>query len=401
MIQDPLGQLVVLVAVVWVSLALTGRYAWAERFSAVLWILLLAALASNLGLIPTEAPLYGQLIGLAVPLAVSLILFKVDLSDLRTAGRPMIVAFALAALGTVVGVVVASVVTAPWLEPVLGDDSWKIAGPYVGTYVGGSLNFFALWEGLEIGSPDLFAAANAVDNLSILPLYAIWVSVPLWLAGRFPVKAIWRAAEADPDAADANQAAASGDAVAAGGATEEPGRFVPSDIAALLLLAFGVIWASGLLKTHVVDEFASGVPEILIVTTLALLLGQIPAVKRLDGAWNLGNLAFYLFFAAIGALINVVNAIVLSPILFVFVLIVIVLHMLVTYGGGRLLGMDLGVLTIASVATKAGPPLVLPMAEQKGWQHLALPGVLVGLLGYAIGNYVGFGAAYLVRALIG
>ena len=90
----------------------------------------------------------------------------------------------------------------------------------------------------------------------------------------------------------------------------------------------------------------------------------------------------------------------LSPILFVFVLIVIVLHMLVVYGGGRLLGMDLGVLTIASVATKAGPPLVLPMAEQKGWQHLALPGVLVGLLGYAIGNYVGFAAAYLVRSLI-
>ena len=28
--------------------------------------------------------------------------------------------------------------------------------------VPGSLNFFALWEGLEVGDPDLFAAANAV-----------------------------------------------------------------------------------------------------------------------------------------------------------------------------------------------------------------------------------------------
>ena len=399
MIQDPLGQFVVLLAVVWLSLFLTKRYAWAERFSAVLWILLLGALASNLGLIPTEAPLYGQLIGLAVPLAVSLILFKVDLGDLRTAGRPMIAAFVLAAIGTVVGVVVASIVTARWLEPVLGEDSWKIAGPYVGTYVGGSLNFFALWEGLELGSPDLFAAANAVDNLSILPLYAIWVSVPLWLAGRFPVRSLW-SLESAGDGADAEEdlgTAANANAPAPGNET----GFVLVDVASLLLLAFGVVWSSGLIKTHVLDSFVPGVPEILVVTTLALALGQLSVVKRLQGAWNLGNLTFYIFFAAIGALINVVNAIVLSPILFVFVLIVIVLHMAVTYGGGRLLGMDLGVLTIASIATKAGPPLVLPMAEQKGWQHLALPGVLVGLLGYAIGNYVGFGAAYLVRALIG
>ncbi len=393
MIQDPLGQLVVLLAVVWISISLTSRYAWAERFSAVLWILLLGALASNLGLIPTEAPLYGQLIGLAVPVAVALILFKVDLRDLRTAGRPMIAAFALAAIGTVVGVVVASVVTAPWLEPVLGEDSWKIAGPYVGTYVGGSLNFFALWEGLELGSPDLFAAANAVDNLSILPLYAIWVTVPLWLAGRFPVRSLW-ALESDVVESDV------GGNVNAPAPNEDAG-FVLADVVTLMLLAFGVVWASGLIKTHVIDTFAPGVPEILVVTTLALVMGQFRVIKRLQGAWSLGNLAFYLFFAAIGALINVVNAIVLSPILFVFVLIVIVLHMTVTYGGGRLLGMDLGVLTIASIATKAGPPLVLPMAEQKGWQHLALPGMLVGLLGYAIGNYIGFGAAYLVRSLIG
>jgi uncharacterized membrane protein len=63
--------------------------------------------------------------------------------------------------------------------------------------------------------------------------------------------------------------------------------------------------------------------------------------------------------------------------------------------------MDLGVLTIASVATKAGPPLILPVAEAKGWRHLVLPGVILGMLGYAIGNYVGFAVANGVRALLG
>ena len=71
--------------------------------------------------------------------------------------------------------------------------------------------------------------------------------------------------------------------------------------------------------------------------------------------------------------------------------------------GGRqgLLRMDIGVLTIASVATKAGPALVAPVAETKGWRHLVLPGIIVAMLGYAVGNYVGFSVAQAVRAALG
>ena len=77
------------------------------------------------------------------------------------------------------------------------------------------------------------------------------------------------------------------------------------------------------------------------------------------------------------------------------------IHMVVLYGVGRLLRMDIGVLMIASVATKAGPPLVVPVAEAKGWRHLVLPGIVVGMLGYVIGNYVGYAVAHVVRLLLG
>ena len=108
-----------------------------------------------------------------------------------------------------------------------------------------------------------------------------------------------------------------------------------------------------------------------------------------------------LFFAAVGAMIHIYNAVVLSPILFAYVLIVIPVHMVFIYGVGRMLGMDVRVLTVASAAAKAGPPVVLAIAETRGWKHLELPGVLMGLLGYAVGNYVGFAVAYLMRALVG
>jgi uncharacterized membrane protein len=314
------------------------------------------------------------------------ILFTVNLSDVRKAGRAMIVAFGLAALGTVLGVVVASLTLEPFLARVLQSESWRLAGPYTGTYIGGSLNFFALWSGLEIGNPDLFAAANAVDNATLFPLYALWMIIPTALAGRFLVADRW-AVHFDDEIDDSHS-------------MREKSRLDPVSVATLFFLAIVVMAVSDWLKTTVVDPYVPAIPTILIVTTLALLLGQLPFVRRLEGAWEIGDLAFCLFFAAVGAMIDFYQAIVLSPVLFLYVTVIMAGHFVTLYGLGALMRMDIGVLTIASVATKAGPALVAPVAEAKGWRLLVLPGIILGLLGYAIGNYVGYAVALVVRSLL-
>jgi uncharacterized membrane protein len=388
-IRDTLGIAVVLVVVIALSLWLCKRFRWAARLSSVVWILLLGAVASNSGLIPFEADLYGGLAGFTVPFAVALILMKVNLGDMKRAGRAMSVAFFLAALGTVIGVLVAGFVLDPLLESAMGVDRWKLAGPYAGTYIGGSLNFFALWSGLDIGQPDLFAAANAVDNLSLIVLFAFWMLVPDLLGKHFTVADHWRASESAAGGHEASDAPEAG------------ARLVPLHVAMLCAAALFVMWSGEWITVRLINPWAPDVPSILMVTTLALALGQIPAVSRLEGAWEVGNIAFYLFFAAVGAMIHIYNAVVLSPILFAYVLIVIPVHMVFVYGVGRMLRMDVGVLTVASAAAKAGPPVVLAIAETRGWKSLELPGVLMGLLGYALGNYVGYAVANLTRFLVG
>ena len=386
MIQEPLAVVAVLLGAIFFSLRMVDRYGWAARMSPIIWIIFTSALFSNFGLIPTDAPIYGALIDFAVPFAVCVILFTVNLSDVRQAGGPMLAAFALASVGTVLGVAAASLTLEPFLARIVADDSWKLAGPYTGTFIGGSLNFFALWQGLEIDNPDLLAAANAVDNLTLFPLYACWMVIPTLLAGRYLVSKRWEVHFDDDD--DAPEA------------TKKP-RLVPAQVATLCFLAVGVMAASDWLKANVTDLVLPELPSILIVTTLALILGQLPPVRELEGAWEIGDLAFYLFFAAVGALIDFYLAVILSPILFLYVVVIMAVHMVVLFGGGRLLRMDVGVLTIASVATKAGPALVAPVAETKGWRHLILPGIIVAMLGYAIGNYVGYAVAQAVRAVVG
>jgi uncharacterized membrane protein len=329
---------------------------------------------------------YEGLADFTVPFAVCLILFTVKLEDLKKVGGPLLVAFVVACAGTMVGVLVAGLLLDPRLAEILGENAWKLAGPFTGTYTGGSLNFFALWDGLEIGNPDLFAAANAVDNLTLFPLFAFWVMVPTLLGRFFPVARFWGIVGEEPQA-DHQRAT--------------PPELRILDLVALAFAALAIMAVSGLLKERWIAEFMPDLPTILIVTTLALVLAQFRFISRLRGAYELGNLSFYLFFCAVGAMINLKMAIILSPILFLYVMVIMVIHMVTVYGVGRLLRLDIRVLTIASAAAKTGPPSVIALANVHGWKHLVLPGVAMGLLGYAVGNYLGLATAYIMKALLG
>lgn len=386
MIDHPLQLAAVFLGLVLLSVWLDARYGWARKISPVVLILFFAGLVSNIGLITDRSPFYDGVAGFTVPFAVCLILFTVNLADLKRTGGPLLAAFAIACIGTMIGVLSAGLLVNSQLARVLGDETWKLAGPFTGTYTGGSLNFFALWDGLEIGNPDLFAAANAVDNLTIFPLFAMWVLIPGWLGRYFPVGDRWGTVDV-VDETDHEPAA--------------PPELRILDLVALAFAALAIMVVSDLIKTHWIAGFMPSFPTILIVTTLALVLAQFRFIGRLQGAFELGNLSFYLFFCAVGAMINVKMAIVLSPILFIYVMIMIVVHFVSVYGIGRLLRLDIRVLTIASAAAKTGPPSVVALANIHGWKTLVLPGVAMGLLGYAVGNYLGFAAAYAMKAMLG
>jgi uncharacterized membrane protein len=386
MITDPYQLAAVFLGLALLSVWLDKTYAWARKLSPVVMILFLAGLVSNLGLITDRSPFYDGLASFTVPFAVCLILFTVNLADLKRAGGPLLAAFVVACVGTVAGALVAGLLLDSQLMEIMGGDAWKLAGPFTGTYTGGSLNFFAMWNGLEIGNPDLFAAANAVDNLTLFPLFALWIMLPAWLGRRYPVARYWGEVDHE-DAADEAEKAAP--------------ELRILDVVALSFAALAIMAVSELIKTAVIADFMPSFPTILIVTTLALILAQFRFVGRLQGAFELGNMAFYLFFCAVGAMINVKMAIILSPILFAYVMVMIVVHIIGIYGIGRLLRLDIRVLTIASCAAKSGPPAVVALANVHGWKTLVLPGVAMGLLGYAVGNYLGFATAYAMKALLG
>jgi uncharacterized membrane protein len=379
MINDPFQILVVFLGVIALSLLLHARVKVARKLPPVILILFFSALLANTGLLPAGHGFYGQLSGYAVPFAVCMILLHVRLAEIRRTGLEMLKAFAVACLGSFAGCIAAGLLLQDKLDAILSGQGWKLAGPYIGTYIGGSVNFFSMWTGLEIDSPDLFAAANAVDNLTLIPIFMFWVLAPQVLGRWYPQRTVEPSTSADQPA-------------------DQPALLRLNDIVMLILIGLAIMLASDWIKS-MLPEALQMVPSILILTTLALIAAQAKAVRNLHGAGVLGNFAFYLFFAAIGAQMDIAKAVTMAPVLFGYVLIIITLQITVVLLIGRLLKIDLGMLAVASLAAKAGPSTVVAYTSTRNRNDLALSGVAAALLGYAVGNYTGFAGAHLLRIL--
>lgn len=381
MIRDPLALAAVVAGAAALALWLEARFPWGAKVGAALWAILFGALLSNLGLVPPASPVYDGIFGPVTSLAIVWLLFAVRLEQLRRAGPSMLAAFGIAVAGTAA----AALGVALLFAEALGPETWKLAGVLTGTYSGGSLNFVAVGRELELPAP-LFSAAAAADNV----MTAVWMGatlmLPLWL------RPLWRGRGPGPGIA----ARGTPDPESAGHPLHGADRAGPLDAAALLALGLGLVRGAEALA-----GLLPAVPSVLWLTTLALLVAQLPPVRRLAGAMQLGYLALHFFFVLIGVSSRVDEILRVGPEILYLTAAVVALHGLVIYGVAWLARIGVETASVASQAAVGGPSTALALAMARGWPTLALPGLAVGLLGYALGNYLGLAIASLARALLG
>jgi uncharacterized membrane protein len=169
----------------------------------------------------------------------------------------------------------------------------------------------------------------------------------------------------------------------------------PADLALVLGLGAISVWLSDLLSQTAANA-GWNVPSILILTVIALVFAQFPAVARMRGSSVLGLLAVYLFLAVIGAFCDLRQLAALGQLggaLLVLATSVVLVNGLVTFVAARLLRIDPEVAAVASQANVGGSTSALALARSLDRQDLVLPGILVGSLGNALGTFLGFWVA--------
>jgi len=373
LIDAPPNVLFVLALVVLGSIWLERQGSVFAKAGSAAIAIVIALILSNLGIIPGDSPVYDVLQGPGVLAGIVLVLLSVNLSSIRAAGRPMLAAFALGALGSVLGATTMGVL----LRGSIGPDAWKLSGQFTGTYVGGGMNFAAIGQALETRS-DLFTAGIAADVI----VTAIWLVVCLVIPHTTP---------ATEPGAPAREVDPLGTLLHSSG-----GPMTLNDFAGLTTIALGTLAASEQLASLV-----PVIPKMIWITTLALVLAQVPFVRKLSGSVVLGNFMVLLFLAGNGAQSVVARIIEVGPSIFYFAAGTVAVHGAVLFGLGRVFSLGGDFLAIASQANVGGSTTAMALAGSRNRPDLILPGFAVGMLGNAIGNYLGLAIGHLTRTLAG
>tara|TARA_R110002073_G_scaffold29837_4_gene93601 strand:+ start:7115 stop:8269 length:1155 start_codon:yes stop_codon:yes gene_type:complete len=335
------------------------------------WAILLAIVASNIGLIPHDSPGYGFVFNYFMPILIPLFLMKADLKKIFFETGRMTLAFLLATFGTVLGAVIAfSLID-------IGENQAAAAGTFTATYIGGSVNYAALVDltGLRETDPSFVSAATAVDNLFSGFFLAMLAVLPglHWVAKRFIVRDHSQGeVVADIDAGEGKATAAS---------------LVYSASFALVVLVLGDM-LTDLAKAQWGED--AGTWRYAIITVLALIPATAfpKTMASLHGGYEMGVGLSFVFFAAIAAGADVMGLVQSAPVLIALIGILLTVHAIVTFGLGSILKFSLPELITASNAAILGATTAPALAAAKGWKDLVTPGVLVGVFGYAIGTLI-------------
>lgn len=319
-----------------------------------------------------------------VPLAIPLILFSSDFSSLKKLARPV--------LGSFVLICVAAMVSAACGFFLFRDSvvrAENIAGMLVGLYTGGTPNLMAI--GMALGLEQSYILlANTADLIVGGFYFFLLISVMPKLFRKF--LPAYQSGTAGMNDAELER--------------RLDAQFIPEKepfsfkmllqrmpIFALALLVLGISLGVSWLFTGKIGDVMI---VMLCVTTLGAACSFLPRVRSTPGAYTAGQYLILMFSVAMGlsfdlSVIQKDTVMLLLMLLFVQFFAVF-LHAVLA----KIFRIDADVALITSTAGIYGPAFIPSVANALKNREVVLAGLLCGILGYAVGNYLGIGLASLL-----
>ncbi len=368
---------------------LEQTHKWAARLSGPVLALLVGMLLSNFNIMPINAAAYDVVDDYLVPVAIPLLLFRANLARILRETGPMLLAFHLAALGTVLGAFLAAILFREQVGQVL-----EVAGIMTGSYIGGGVNFVALKDSYQI-SENVTNPLLVADNFIMAGMFAVML---IMAGSRF-----FRRHYPHPHSLQGDKE----DVAALAAHHWRPKEISLLDIAKALAIAFAVAGVSTLVTGALKGQFDSKIVQsiignrYLLITFLTVAITTLfhRQMEKIQGAEDIGMYLLYLFFFVIGLRADFVEVVKNVPELFAFCSVMALTNLMFTLLAGKLLKLNLEELLVSVNATLGGAPSAAAMAISRGWSNLVLPALLVGIWGYVIGTFIGILVAESLRRL--
>lgn len=347
------------------SLIIEKQVSWITYFSSVCFVVLGAILLGFFGFIPTQHQVYDFFIGPTLPIAIALMILGLDISCLKSVPTSLLKVYIVGALGSAIGGIVASLV----VYQITGDIvSLSLGAELSASYIGGGENAVSMKEILNIPNEE-FIVIFTVDNL----LTSLWMIITMMFSTTLQTSS----------------------------STEDTVRPFTYDrmiekIMVTLATAFGVCLISSKIATYV------GLHPILIITIIGTIIAQVSFLRSyLDPSYILGSIVFYPFFFSMGAISDISTLSSLPTAYLIMPVIVVACHGLTLFIYYKMTKANASEIALASQALIGGVGTAVAIAQAKRWKNLVTYGVFIGILGYAIGNYVGLAVFHITKLMVG
>jgi uncharacterized membrane protein len=369
-------------------LFLANRLSIIHKIGVVVICYLFGLILGNVNIIPGSiSDLQGDLMGVTILLGIPLVLFSENVIKWARMARTTFVSLLLGVVSVVILVFAGYFIFRERIPEI-----WKISGMMIGVYTGGTPNLAAIARGLNVNE-ELYILTHTVE-LAVGALTLLFL-----LTGAKPLFSLFMKPFRPDDHTSMKEPAPT-----VRDFESYAGFFSRSNLPGLLK-ALGVsliIFGLGFGITFFFRGDSKDAAAILTVTTLGILASLVPGINRIKKSFQLGMYFIYMFCVIVAskadlrALFAPESVDMLLNIFFYILLVMagsLVLHSLLSW----IFRINVDEYLMTSTALSQSPPFVPVIAAALRNKEVVIPGMIVGVIGYAIGNYLGVAVAYLLR----
>ena len=360
----------------------------------LVWIYVLHMILCTLGIYESDAvkATYSAFKNNLLYAMIFVMLLRCDFRKLGKLGGRMIAIF----LGCSVTLAIGTIVAYPLFMNSMGggEKTWAAVAALYASWVGGSGNMAAMEVAFE-GSMDAgsYGAALALDTVC----YSVWIAL-LLLAVKVAPK--WnKLCKADTSKLDAVAEAANKE-IAGQKKTATAADWIFLFGISLLVSAVAQ-WLGGIINTWLcaigLDMFGASTITTILVTILGLICAMTP-LGKMAGVEELSSVYLYAVVSMLASRASLVDLIT-APMWVVYGFVILLVHVVLMFVLSKVFKWDLCMVSTASLANIGGSASA-PIVATAYNPNFAGIGVLMGVLGAAIGNFFGLGMGAILNWMV-
>lgn len=368
---------IAVILIIFVSPILWIRLLQGTKIEKVLSPIVMAYLTgiiiANVNLLPFDPELPTTISHGSILFAIPLLIYSTDFRTWIKSARSILLCFLLIIIAGLISTSLNAFIFSNQVA-----DSWMVSGMLAGVYTGGTPNMQAIGIALNAGE-ELYILLNAADIFCSGVYLLVLTSFLHPLLGKFLKNYEEQSAAIEPSMQPVHNSF---------GIREIGIAFLTTVL--IIGISVGITYAvtGGLENSSII---------ILLLTTLSIGASFVPFIKKMAGTFEMGEYMLLVFCVAIGMLTDFSSLMEQGGMIIYFTASVLGTTVCIHYLLCWLFKIDRDTAMITSTAAVYGPVFIGQIASTIKNRNLVLPGIATGLVGIALGNYIGLALAHFLK----